>query len=459
MNQKLVIQEEFFKSLSEQKNLDILKSKGYNSPIEFMQGIIDKLNDEFVFFEISEFRFFLSKEEASLYSRYSGFVEGDNLPFEKVVIFFTPIDSKLGDVIVEQSFMPTICNQMENDITFLLNNSYKKIALLTSQINQKNEVSITYNKLQMDINSLNTLNIDVIPFFSIKNLSAYTKFNSLTEYLDMSTFLQKKSSANSQLKYLKVEDETLYGLCELSQLKGEFNKSFCFRFLTAIFAGGNDYKYDISNIINKLKKLDNQFENLSKFVNFANSSTLNQIHIVSPIDDYIIESDDELEDITNIHRKPERGVDATGRKKYKTIKKVRDIVLKKANYTCNCHDKLHFYFESVDLHNYVEGHHIVPMNRQEEYYFDKNINLDIPNNVVPLCPNCHCQIHFGSRQARIKIISELFVRNKEKLQSFDPKLTLSVLASYYNIGMKKEEEKHWLLYAEKIVKDKNNFKN
>ena len=76
-----------------------------------------------------------------------------------------------------------------------------------------------------------------------------------------------------------------------------------------------------------------------------------------------------------------------------------------------------------------------------------------------MCPNCHCQIHFGSRQARIKIISELFVRNKEKLQSFDPKLTLSVLASYYNIGMKKEEEKHWLLYAEKIVKDKNNFKN
>ena len=459
MNQKLVIQEEFFKSLGEQKNLEILKSKGYNSPNEFMQGIINKLNDEFNFFEISEFRFFLSKEESSLYSRYSGFVEGDNLPFENVVIFFTPIDSKLGDVIVEQSFMPTICNQMEKDITFLLNNNYKKIAILTSQINQKNEVSITYNKLQMDINSLNTLNIDVIPFFPIKNLSTDTKFNSLIEYLDMSNFLQKKSSANSQVEYLKVVDETLYGLCELNQLKGEFHKSFCFRFLTAIFAGGNDYKYDISNITNKLKKLDNQFENLSKFVNFANSKALNQIHIISPIDDDTIESDDDLDDVADIHRKPEKGVDGTGRKRFKTQKKVRDEVLRQASYLCNCHDKRHFYFESVDLHNYVEGHHIVPMNRQEEYYFDKDINLDIPNNIVPLCPNCHCQIHLGSRQARIQIISELFVRNKAKLLSFDPNLTLSLLASYYNIGMQLEEEKDWLLRAEKIVKEKNILKS
>lgn len=95
------------------------------------------------------------------------------------------------------------------------------------------------------------------------------------------------------------------------------------------------------------------------------------------------------------------------------------------------------------------------MNRQEEYYFDKDINLDIPNNIVPLCPNCHCQIHLGSRQSRIKILSELYVRNKAKLLSFNPDLTLSILASYYNIGMENEEEKDWIKRAEKIVSDKN----
>jgi hypothetical protein len=49
----------------------------------------------------------------------------------------------------------------------------------------------------------------------------------------------------------------------------------------------------------------------------------------------------------------------------------------------------------------------------------------------------------------------LFIRNKAKLLSFNPDLTLSILASYYNIGMENEEEKDWLKRAEKIVNDKN----
>ena len=123
---------------------------------------------------------------------------------------------------------------------------------------------------------------------------------------------------------------------------------------------------------------------------------------------------------------------------------------------CDCNDSKHFCFESVELDNYVEGHHIVPMNRQQEYYFDSSINLDIPNNIVPLCLNCHSQIHLGSRQARLKIISELYVRNKAKLLSINPNLTLSILASYYNIGLENEEEKYWIKKAEKTIEEKIN---
>ena len=97
------------------------------------------------------------------------------------------------------------------------------------------------------------------------------------------------------------------------------------------------------------------------------------------------------------------------------------------------------------------------MNRQQEYYFDSSINLDIPNNIVPLCPNCHSQIHLGSRQARLKIISELYVRNKAKLLSINPNLTLSILASYYNIGLENEEEKYWIKKAEKTIEEKINL--
>ncbi len=456
MSQKLVIQESFYKSLCNDKNIAILKSLSIKSADDFLQKVIAKLNDEFAFLEIDSYRFARTKEEKNSFSQYSGFIEGDNLHYDKIVIFFTPIDSKLGDVIIEQSLMPTICTQMEENITFLIDDKCKKIVLLTSKINANNKVDIDYNKMQMDVNSLNTLNFDVIPFFPILNLSTDTKFNTLTEYLEMSEFLQKKSKANSQVQYLRLDNNTLYGNCELEQLEGQFIKSFCFRFLTAMFAGGNDFKYDISQITKRLSKLDNQFKNLSKFIEYANSSLLKQGHMVVPIDNDVIESDDELNDINDIHRKPERGVDGNGRKRFKTQKKIRDSVLEKANYLCDCNDSRHFYFESVELNNYVEGHHIVPMNRQQEYYFDGSINLDIPNNIVPLCPNCHCQIHLGSRQARLKIISELYVRNKAKLLSFNHNLTLAILASYYNIGLEQEEELYLIKKAEKVIEARIN---
>ena len=361
MEQILVIQEKFYNSLN--SNLAILRQKGFSSPDDFIKCVIQKLNDEFNFLEISDYRFFTKKTESTGYSMYSGYIDGENLQFDKVVVFFTPIDSKLGNVIIEQSVMPTICKQMEENLTFLCDSRYKKIMLLTSRINSLNDVSIEYNKLQMDVNSLNTLNFDVIPFFPIKNLSTDTKFNSLVEYMDMSDFLQKKSRANSQVEYLHLENSTLYGDCESDQLEGEFIKSFCFRFLTAIFSGGNDFKYNIDNVLNKLNKLDNQFANLKRFVDYVNSSLIMQPHMAIPIEDAIIESDDDLINFEDIHRVPEKGVDTQGRKRFKTQKKIRDYVLGKANYLCNCNDSKHFYFESVELHNYVEGHHIVPMNR------------------------------------------------------------------------------------------------
>ncbi len=458
MNQKLVIQESFFKALSNPKNLPVLHENGYNGAHDFLRAIIEKLNEEFSFLEISNYRFPVSQEEKTTYSQYGAFVDGDVSPYKKVCVFFTPILSKVGNVVIEQSLMPTICNQMEEDVNFLLDEQYKKIVLLTSKINKENQVDIKYNKMQMDINSLNTLGFDVIPFFPIKNLSTDTKFNSLTEYMDMSDFLQKKALSNAQVEYLRLEKDTLYGYCELSQWEGEFPKSFCFRFLSAIFSGKNDYKYNIDKVVSKIGKLDNQLANLKKFVDHISKTIIKQNLVVVPTDEDTVDSDDEISDIYDINRKPEKALDGTGRKRYKTQKKIRDFVLEQYQYVCDCDDIKHFYFESADLHNYVEGHHIVPMNRQEEYYFDSNVNLDIPNNIIPLCPNCHCQIHLGSRQARIKIISELFVRNKAKLLSFNPNLTLSILASYYNIGMTDEEANDWIKRATKIIEQKASSK-
>lgn len=441
MSQTLVLHKGFYESVI--KKIDILKNHGYNTIEEFINGIIKRLNNEYSYLEIDGYRFLNNKEKKTYY-QYAAFIEGDIALYKRIDVFFTPIDSKPGDIIIEQSLMPTICTQMNNDITFLLNEKYKKIVLLTSQVNKKNEIDIAYNKMQMDINSLNTLNFDVIPFFPIKNLSTDTKFNSLIEYLDMSNLLQKLKPNNSQVELMWIKNDVLFGNCERSQLEGQFFKSFCFRYLTAIFSGLNDYKYNIDSVLNKLGKIDNQFSNLKSFVDYANSNILYQTNILMPADEDVVESDDDIDDFNDKNRQPQKAYDSKGRKKYKTQKKIRDYVLKQANYICGCHNDKHFYFESVALHNYVEGHHIIPMNRQEEYYFNYNINLDIADNIIALCPNCHCQIHLGSKKARLKILGEIFVRNFTKLRNINEKISLSLLASYYNIGITEAEERELL---------------
>lgn len=446
MSQTLVLHQGFYESAT--KNIEILKKRNYNTADEFIKGIIKRLNSEYSYLEIEDYRFLTVKERKTFY-QYAAFVEGDGILYEKVNIFFTPIDSKPGDIIIEQSLMPTICTEMNNHISFLLDDKYKKIVFLTSQINKKNEVETTYNKMQMDINSLNTLNFDVVPFFPIKNLSTDTKFNSLIEYLDMSYLLQKIKPNNSQVELMRVENDVLFGNCEKRQLKGQFFKSFCFRFLTAIFSGLNDYKYNIDSVLDKLDKIDNQFSNLKTFVDYANSNILRQTNFLTPTDEDIVESDDEIDDFNNKYRQPAKAYDSKGRKRFKTQKKIRDYVLQKAKYFCNCHNSKHSYFESVALHNYVEGHHIIPMNRQEEYYFNYRVNLDVADNIIALCPNCHCQIHLGSRRARLKMLGEIFVRNFSKLHNINDKISLSLLASYYNIGITDDEEKELL----KTIKD------
>ena len=385
--------------------------------------------------------------------------------YEKIVVFLNPIKTKMGNVVVEQSFMPTICRQMQLDTTFLINERIKKIAILTAWINKNNEIEKKEhgkNSMQKDINSLNTLNFDVIPLFKIKNLSTETKFNTLIEYLEMKEFLQKKGAANAQNPLLQIENNILIGDFEPEQYEGEFEKSFCFAFFTAILAGGNDYKYDISKIItkfpkNKKGKLSIQLENLRDFIDYANKNIVKQTTYSTNITDVTVLENEDISsdiDVSDINRMPEKGFDCTGRRRYKTQRKVRDTALQQSNYFCDCHDFKHFYFEAVDSNQYVEAHHIVPMNRQEEYYFGKNVNLDIIQNMVAVCPTCHKQVHVGSRNARIEKISEIYAKNRLRLLSFDPDITLSLLASYYNIGLESEEERLWLDKANQLILQK-----
>lgn len=79
---------------------------------------------------------------------------------------------------------------------------------------------------------------------------------------------------------------------------------------------------------------------------------------------------------------------------------------------------------------YTEPHHLVPMAFSDEF----EVSLDVEENIVSLCSNCHNHIHYG-KDADI-LIKHLYEERKTILESAGIKITLGRLLSMYGYGEK-----------------------
>jgi len=453
MNQTLVISKKYYDSINDPENFTTINSYGLKNADNFLNSVIKKLNDEYAFFDLKGFRFF-TDDEAKNYTMYSAFIDNfNNDEYNSTILCFTPVQSKLGNTIVSQELMPIVAKEMNKKIDFLLNKKIKKIFVLTSQINKDNVVKDDEsNTLQLNVNSLNTIGFDVIQFLRVKGLTSNAGFSNLDEYLSLLNDLRKRQSANDQTEYISEKSGIVIGKCDADQIEGQFPKFFSFRFLTAMMLGKSDFQYDISGAT-KHNRGGNQFDILNKFVLFVNKNNIGSPVITD--EDIEDPSPIEIDRINDENRTPEMSSNL-GSRRYKTKRFIREEAIKARQYKCDCHDEKHFYFESSsNLENYVEGHHIIPMNRQEAYWNDYKINLDVINNIVPLCPNCHTQVHLGSRGAKLIILSELYSRNEKNLKQLDKHLSFTKLANYYNILISNEEESYYLKFGEKSVRTKS----
>jgi 5-methylcytosine-specific restriction protein A len=75
--------------------------------------------------------------------------------------------------------------------------------------------------------------------------------------------------------------------------------------------------------------------------------------------------------------------------------KLIDDIKIRDNFKCVV-DNNHISFLSNDK-NYVEGHHIIPMYQQKNYNFE----VDVVDNIVSLCPNCHKEVHLADDKTTV----------------------------------------------------------
>lgn len=104
------------------------------------------------------------------------------------------------------------------------------------------------------------------------------------------------------------------------------------------------------------------------------------------------------------------------------------------DYKCS-YDENHTTFITSQNKPYMEGHHLIRCTKDiaEEFYKRFQVNIDISNNIVCLCPNCHRRVHYGKKETKKEILTKLYENQKEKLEEVGIKISLEELFTIYNI--------------------------
>lgn len=96
-----------------------------------------------------------------------------------------------------------------------------------------------------------------------------------------------------------------------------------------------------------------------------------------------------------------------------------------AKYQCE-YDRSHesFIRKRINI-KYTEPHHLVPMSFSSQF----DVSLDVEENIVSLCSNCHNCIHYG--KDRFKLLEKLFLERKDLLEKVGIKVTFEELKNMY----------------------------
>ena len=113
--------------------------------------------------------------------------------------------------------------------------------------------------------------------------------------------------------------------------------------------------------------------------------------------------------------------------KYRRDLKASAFAIQEAHFCCEVEPTHHTFTAKKTGENYVEAHHLIPLRFQGEF----GSSLDIPENIVSLCPNCHKLVHYGVFDDKKTILSELFKKRKNKLIEFGINLSEDEFLDFY----------------------------
>ena len=92
--------------------------------------------------------------------------------------------------------------------------------------------------------------------------------------------------------------------------------------------------------------------------------------------------------------------------------RIKVIQVEKAcNYTCQIDPEHKTFIVDRTNHQYMEGHHIIPLSMQGEFTY----SLDCYANIIVLCPTCHRFFHYAEKSKRTDKLKMIYDERAERL--------------------------------------------
>lgn len=131
--------------------------------------------------------------------------------------------------------------------------------------------------------------------------------------------------------------------------------------------------------------------------------------------------------IPNTPHPPVPPVKTKGGSKYKGDPGIGKACIISAGYKCELNTNHKTFVSKSSQEYYVEAHHIIPLSKQSNY---KN-SLDMPGNIMALCPNCHKMIHLGNKEEVQPPLEKIFKSREKALEEAGLPISLDNLFNYY----------------------------
>jgi len=242
---------------------------------------------------------------------------------------------------------------------------------------------------------------------------------------------QWKQSVNSIVLFIK--DGKVFAKGDITKIKESKDNKYPLDFYYNLTLVDNiNYKMIIEYAKPKLGNFRTyellDFKTSSKIIKYINSQKLMYLDE----DNADIELQKTINKITSFkpEEEPQKIKDSKevkGNKIFPRNLAYAKFALEKAHYLCEIDNKHKTFTSNSSKKQFVEAHHLIPLKVQDEFIY----SIDIPANIISLCPNCHRKIHFASSEDKNIMLEELLHKRQDDLKMYGIKVSKNNLFNIY----------------------------